>query len=87
MRHSLVRGVLLNEDHTAADDNSQLEMVELGVVGCFIDLLSSPNQRLQFYAITALRNLSTFHGNPLRQSGVCSHNREKISWSAHQLFP
>jgi hypothetical protein len=42
-----------------------MDLVELEVVGHFIDLLASPNQRLQFYAITALRNLSTYYGNRL----------------------
>jgi hypothetical protein len=39
-----------------------MDLVELEVVGHFVDLLASPNQRLQFYAITALRNLSTYYG-------------------------
>lgn len=62
--NSGTRDVLITH-HWLNDLNSvesQLELVELGVVCCFIDLLSSSNQRLQFYAITALRNLSTFLG-------------------------
>lgn len=44
-----------------------MDLVELEVVGHFIDLLASPNQRLQFYAITALRNLSTYYASVRRE--------------------
>jgi len=58
----------------------QLDLVDLDVVSCFTRLLTSSNQRLQFYAIAALRNLSTYYRAQLlllqpppqkKQSSVC----------------
>ncbi len=54
-----------------------MDLVELEVVGHFIDLLASPNQRLQFYAITALRNLSTYYGN---RPHACTRSSAHVHW-------
>jgi hypothetical protein len=81
-----IRGKFSPSSYRVRAVDCQLDLVELEVVGHFIDLLASPNQRLQFYAITALRNLSTYYGTTFGDKHMhamrrSSHKPYLMSWA------